>query len=1044
MSLWSQEISGPHSANGHAAIRTERGNHSFRGLDVAVGQISAPFGIDIVNDGDSPVTGLTAATHGDFVITRNGCSHTLSVGSAAESRCTIFVAFRPTRSGLRTGDLTVSAPGVQPMVVALDAGTPIDFGTVLAGEISVQWLQLATAGPLSGSVTSPFTMALQGPYTYGSIDGVNFAGASSGEATSGTLSLGVQLLPEATIGNLTGTVSLSDGSTYSLTANVSGNPQLLPAALDFGVIPLQSASGAATFTLANNSSSAVSIDNIVAAAPFSETSNCGSSLQGNATCSIQVIFTATALGESTGQLSVSTSAGNLVSSLTGTGSQPVGESSIVPASIFLSGEAPGTASPVQTVTITNRDPDEALSIEVLAGICTSSVTSDCMLMLPNNCATIAPKTSCALQLQYLFGVTSGIAEGGIDLWMSQGSEGWEYPFPYQISGVVRSGNTVVVWPATMVFPPTLPGQASDDQLLTLFNNSTAPVFIGNTVASSPGPSPSDFSVPFNFSVDSACGVLAPGASCTAHVRSMPVGSGGSSSDYCEADGVYFQVQGYGIPTTALASPSYYFRGPLVQPVFIGGPVPDGTLVPFSLPIRNTGASPLIISNVYEAVGGGPFLGEAGPGVFAVDPSQCAAPIAPGDECTLNLVWDAANCPPNGPVGQDCYDNATLVVESNADSSPDGYFFYGDHYNVGGLVPAVVSPPANPSSYYFGRVQVGESASQSIAFNGASGAIPSVSLTGKGYYLRNGCARLAGSHTASCTVDITFAPDAPGFYSGAVKFISSQGLTTNPLSGGGIPPQLRVSPRSVDFPSTLVFQSPPDQTVTLTNISDSTLALGATYVPSTGGTFLIASSSCGDSLAAQASCSMTVSFTPYNWIGTRQSSINFSFGVDDGLMSIPLNAPVTSLVLTPPSFNFGTVRTRRTASQTFTLQNIGAGNQLYGTAQIQGAAIAGAHRSDFVITANTCTSGVALSGAQTCSITVQFAPSAPGFRHARLTVTSSNAGIVSADLLGQGLSPGCRPDASQRDDGHDCPCDDGSCRTSAAGPPAPAGDRPGAH
>jgi len=1052
-SLLPQETPGSHSANNVGAIRTERGNHSFRGLDIPVGQVSAPFNIDIINGGSLPVTGLTAVTHGDFVIARNGCSHTLTVGTAAESRCTISVSFQPTHPGLRVGNLTVSAPGVHPLVVALDAGTPIDFGSLLSGETSVQWVQLATGGPLTGSVTSPFTMALQGPYAYGSIDGITFAGTSSSAASSGTLFLGVQL-QAAAIGSLTGTVSLSDGSTYSLSANVSGNPQLMPAAIDYRDIPLQSPSGAATFTVANDSSSPVSIDAIVAAAPFSETSNCGSLLQGNSTCSVQVIFTPTATGESTGQLMISTGAGNLVASLTGDGVPQMGDSNISPASIFLNYESPGAVSPPQTVTVTNRNSSLAMTVQYLGlGLCTSSVTSNCFQVLPNDCATIAPNTSCDIQLQYLFGPSEGIVEGDFNLLITQGSGGWEYAFFYQVSGAVSSGssNSLVVWPASLVFAPTLPGKVSDEQLLTIFNESTLPMFVGNTTAAGSGPSSSTFAVPYNFSVDSACGVLAPGAACTAHVRSLPVGSGSSSSDYSQASGLLigpssdqfaiadFQVQGYGIPTTALATPSYFPFGPLIQPVFNGGPVPDGTLVPFSLPVRNIGAAPLIISNVYETYPGGSPPPAGGTGVFAVDPSQCAAPIAPGDECTLNVTWDAANCPPNGPPGLDCYDNATLIVESNADSSPDAYSFYGDHYNVGGQIPATYSPPPQPSSYYFGRVQVGESASQSIHFSGTTGVIPSVSITGKGYYLRNGCARLAGSQTASCTVDIIFAPDAPGFSAGAVKFVSSQGLTTNPLSGSGIPSQLRVFPPVVSFPSTLVYQSPPDQKVTLINISDSALALGATYVEQIRGVFQIASSDCADFLAAHTSCSMIVSFTPYNWVGANQSSLNFSFGIDDGLESIPLSAPVTSLVLTPPFFDFGTVHLRQSASQTFSVENIGTATQLYGTAQIQGAVISGVHESDFVIAANTCTSGVLLSGSQTCSVTVQFAPSAAGRRRAVLTVTTSNAGVVSANLVGEGVSPGCRPAAVWNGNQHGCPCDHVPCLIPPSGPPARTGD-----
>src|ERR1700759_464602 len=65
--------SNSHRIHGRA-LRTEKGNYSFRGLQVQVGQTSLPIEIPVANGGDVPLTGIRAVTHGDFVVTGTTCS----------------------------------------------------------------------------------------------------------------------------------------------------------------------------------------------------------------------------------------------------------------------------------------------------------------------------------------------------------------------------------------------------------------------------------------------------------------------------------------------------------------------------------------------------------------------------------------------------------------------------------------------------------------------------------------------------------------------------------------------------------------------------------------------------------------------------------------------------------------------------------------------------------------------------------------------------------------------------------------------------------
>jgi hypothetical protein len=82
------------------ALRTEKGNYSFRGLQVSVGQTSSAIEIPIANGGDEPLTRVSEATHDDFVVTGTSCSGQLPARETGKSRCVFSVAFRPTAGQL--------------------------------------------------------------------------------------------------------------------------------------------------------------------------------------------------------------------------------------------------------------------------------------------------------------------------------------------------------------------------------------------------------------------------------------------------------------------------------------------------------------------------------------------------------------------------------------------------------------------------------------------------------------------------------------------------------------------------------------------------------------------------------------------------------------------------------------------------------------------------------------------------------------------------------------------------------------------------------
>jgi hypothetical protein len=136
---------------------------------------------------------------------------------------------------------------------------------------------------------------------------VTFTPAASGTGFSGTLNIADNA------GNSPQTVALSGSIVVPLVS-------FSPSALAFGS-QFQGTNTSLPVTLTNNGTVPLAISSITASAPFSETNTCGSSVNPGGSCTINVAFSPTALGTSTGALTVSDNASGSPQTvgLTGTG-----------------------------------------------------------------------------------------------------------------------------------------------------------------------------------------------------------------------------------------------------------------------------------------------------------------------------------------------------------------------------------------------------------------------------------------------------------------------------------------------------------------------------------------------------------------------------------------------------------------------------------------------------------------------------------------------------------------------------------------------------
>jgi hypothetical protein len=186
-------------------------------------------------------------------------------------------------------------------------------------------------------------------------------------------------------------------------------------------------------------------------------------------------------------------------------------------------------------------------------------------------------------------------------------------------------------------------------------------------------------------------------------------------------------------------------------------------------------------------------------------------------------------------------------------------------------PTPVYPPfpnssvtVAPSALNFGSVATGSTSSaQTVTVSnptGSAASVSAISVTGD-FTQANTCGSSIAAG-ASCTVSVKFTPAAAGARTGTLT-VSAGGITNSvSLSGtgttaGGGSATLSASPASVAFGSEAVGSTTAAQSVTVSNTGSAAASVSSV---SAGAPFA-ETNTCGASIAAGASCTVSVKFTP---------------------------------------------------------------------------------------------------------------------------------------------------------------------------------------
>lgn len=335
-------------------------------------------------------------------------------------------------------------------------------------------------------------------------------------------------------------------------------------------------------------------------------------------------------------------------------------------------------------------------------------------------------------------------------------------------------------------------------------------------------------------------------------------------------------------------------------------------------------------------------------------NNCGTQLAAGASCTISVTFTPTTTGTR---------TGALTVTDDAGNSPQTASLTGTGVN------AVLS--ISPTSLNFGnQILNSTSSSQTVTLTNSSTTnitINSVAISGN-YTKNDTCSGVVLTASQSCTVGVTFTPTVIAAVPGALTITDTATGSPHvvPLNGTGILAVTITS--SLSFASQTVGTTSVPQVVTLTNQQNSTLsfswASSGDFTATAGG-----STPCGATLAANAHCTISVTFTPQT-----NGLIKGALWVTHGAVGSPAITALSGtgsgggtapLTFTPTTVSIGNVALGLSGSQSVTIKN--SGSTTVNLTSITASA------TFTVAPSGTTPCGSSLAAGKSCTETVTFTP-----------------------------------------------------------------------
>lgn len=940
---------------------------------------SQPKYIQLQNAGDQPMhvsgVSLSGSSVSQFAITSDACTGaTVNAGSL----CRIFVTFTPATTGPISATVsfaddapgspqvqTIQGTGIAPGAVLSTSG--IDFGVVSdAGGNASQVVQLSNPTGASLHVTAS-AISSGGSVFHTSADSCTGATVLPGAGCSVTVTFAPAFASAGFAGSLTFTDDGSPSGQQSVSLAGQGvDPQLTyaPDQVNFGSQRTTTRSAAKAVTLTNSGSTSWTPQNLqlegTSYGAFAvDASGCTQALAPGASCQVLLTFTPSGTGAFSALL-------DLVNPVTGSINKvPVsgtGVAPVVPATsgLFFGNQRIGATFSTPGLILINAGTD---TLHV-SSVSISGTNAAAFTIGATNCAgaAIAPNGSCTVPINFTPANT-----GPLSAMLNVVDDAWNGPSQFPLSGTGVQSHTTFA-PSSVSFPNTVTGQTAS-QAMTVLSDGTASLNVSSITLTGSG------AAAYAISSETCSGQQWPASiSCSFRVTFAPQATGSYAASVLVTDDAAGSPQSISLtgtdqPADATASP-----GSLA----FGAVRPGKAASAQTVTLTNDGTAVVHVTS--SALSGDPS--------FSIAADNCSgAALSAGTACTVQVGFTPAS------VGSL---TGSLTFTDDATNAPQVVALSGS-----GIQPAVT---LSTSSLAFGSQVIGTtSPSQPVTVTnsgtdtlniGAATVAPPFAI------VSDGCSNTAVAVGSTCTIQVDLAPTATGPFTGTLSIPDDAPGSPHSvaLSGTGINPHVTASPSSIAFGNVRAGQTA-SQTATLTNDGTTTIHIGQTALFGESIFSLSADTCSNTTLAVGATCTVQVNFAPVSGAGANQlATLTFN---DDAANS-PQTVAVTGTVVQPAvslsasSLAFGNQLVGTTsASQSVVVTNSGTDTLNIGTVS------AGA---PFNIVVDGC-SNTAVAPGSTCTIQVDFAPTAMGPVSGTLSIPDGAAGSPQAVALsGTGLQP----------------------------------------
>lgn len=557
-----------------------------------------------------------------------------------------------------------------------------------------------------------------------------------------------------------------------------------------------------------------------------------------------------------------------------------------------------------------------------------------------------------------------------------------------LSGSGTAAPVAVVSQSSLAFAATANGTVSAPQVVMLTNTGNAPLNLSSIAVSSP-------SFRIAGGTCSSGMNLAASAQCTVLVSFAPSASGAASGNL-----TLRHNSGVG-GTELTSSVALSGLGATNAPAVVLSP----SALAFTQMVGTTSAAPqtVTVSNQGSAaanLAGVSFQGLQG-GEFARTGGSCASTLAAGASCTITVAFTPAAAGSR---------TGTLALAHGAVGSPATVTLSGQ--GTGGASAALAS---NTEGLVFAPQGVSSTSSmQTVTLTNTGNAALTFTTLGVAgpqmadFLLGSGSCSLGTplAAGASCTVSVASRPVTMGHKAAHLVLASNaaNGTVTLPLMGRGLAvsvPVVSFSPGGLDMGNATVNGAAVTRVLRLTNTGGAALTVSNIGVAGLG---ITQTNNCGGSVAAGASCNITVSHAPTSAAVLAGGRVTLTSNAAGSPHSVALTgagvtaaSPVLSWATAPDGAFTDTAVGGSATVKTFTLNNAGPG-----AATISNVQALGAQQGEFVLGGSCLTAGT-VAAAGSCTVTVGFAPALMGGRSALLYVGTPGASPMPVALSGRGVA-----------------------------------------